>query len=360
MQLVLHDISWRVKKDEPSLWRYSTMLPYFPRKVSFGEGYTPLRRYSKDVFLKLENMNPTGSYSDRASSVIASYFESTGLLSGRGTIIIEYNEDFALSIAYYLHERSKLRVFFREPGKANPIEVISLERLGAEMRFKPGSHSGTLSYINPLSIEGLKTITLEVIERSINVENIIAPAETGLLSYSIAKGLEDARKAGIETDYNIVAVLIEDAEKPSLLDLAEQRIKTARVSSEEVVKSIVALSRKGIWVKPLSAAALAEAENRGRSIAIITSSLRRQLLIPVSKTKRSRLKEEILKTIRVLGEATAYEVWERLQGKYTLRGVYKALKGLEQEGTICSKYKMQGRRRIKVYYECIELDIVRV
>ncbi|MEM1955019.1 MAG: pyridoxal-phosphate dependent enzyme, partial [Nitrososphaerota archaeon] len=60
-----------------SMWRYAELLPDFGKPVSMGEGMTRLVRCErlakavgvKELYVKLEGMNPTGSFKDRGISV---------------------------------------------------------------------------------------------------------------------------------------------------------------------------------------------------------------------------------------------------------------------------------------------------
>ncbi|WP_243678055.1 pyridoxal-phosphate dependent enzyme [Vulcanisaeta distributa] len=50
------------------LWRFTSVIPAKPL-VSLGEGFTPLINadfLGNNVYLKLEYLNPTGSFKDRA------------------------------------------------------------------------------------------------------------------------------------------------------------------------------------------------------------------------------------------------------------------------------------------------------
>ncbi len=333
------------------MWRYSSLLPRLETKVTHGEGFTPMRRLSKDVYVKLEDRNPTGSYADRASSIVASYMAS---YNKKEDVTVSYLEDFTLSLTYYIHRYvDSIKVLVDDPTLVNPIEIVLLEKLGAIVEFKQDNKTThSLHYMNSLTIEGLKTIAFEIIERKPRIEHIIVPTVSGLLAYSIVKGLREAEEAGINHSYSVVAVTLGDTHA-TLLKHAGSDVKVVEVESRDVIKSMIKLSKTGIWVKPLSAAALAEAENRGKSIALLTSSFRKPLLLPLSNIdKVSRLGEQILSVLKSFGEATAYEIWELLEKKPSLRGVYKALRTLEQSGKVCIKYKVKGSRRVKTYSIC--------
>ena len=65
-----------------SIWHYIDQLPFVKEeyRISIGEGQTPLVRSKfigpslglKNLFFKLENLNPTGSYKDRFAALFVS------------------------------------------------------------------------------------------------------------------------------------------------------------------------------------------------------------------------------------------------------------------------------------------------
>ncbi|MET1128511.1 MAG: pyridoxal-phosphate dependent enzyme [Thermoproteota archaeon] len=339
--LELPNPRWKVESSVPSIWRYWRLLPRLPRRVSLGEGLTPLRRVG-GTLVKLESRNPTGSYADRASSLLASYLAS----KGAGRVSFEYSEDFAYSLAYYLRGLAEVEVVIPDPSRIDAMEVVALVSLGALVSF--GRGSGTLSYASSLAVEGLKTIALELVERGVRAERVVVPAETGLLALSVWKGLRDAERAGAPAGYEVVAAALEGAPEPELARLAPG-VRVERVGAEEAVVSLVELARRGIRAKLLAAAALAAAERLGGSVAVVTVSQRRAP--PLRAARRSQLKEAVEKVLAALGEATAYDLWARLRG-YSLRGVYRALSSLEREGRVCSSYRAEGSRKVKLYRLC--------
>ncbi|MFH1447045.1 MAG: pyridoxal-phosphate dependent enzyme, partial [Chloroflexota bacterium] len=61
----------------PGIWRYRSVfgIPQTAPVTYLGEGDTPIiwrKAFSKDIIFKLEFLNPTGSYKDRATAVLTS------------------------------------------------------------------------------------------------------------------------------------------------------------------------------------------------------------------------------------------------------------------------------------------------
>jgi len=342
--LRLGGMKWKVKQGIPNIWRYQHMLPPLQRRVSLGEGLTPLRRLD-GTLVKLETRNPTGSYADRASAMIASYYAS---FPPSLPVRINYAKDFALSIASYMTGIAGVEIYLEDPGSVDTEEILTLAELGASVKFS--REGDVLSYMNPLTIEGLKTIVFEIFERGFTRGCIIVPAETGLLALSMWKGLEDLREAGEEADLDIVAVHLEGTSPPEILK-GIRGVRSFAISREKTLKALIELARSGIKTKLIAAAPVAAAGEIGcrRSISIITASSAKY--IPQSRGSRSKLAREVLEILKEVKSGTAYEIWEAL-GKYTLRGVYKALVSLERSGLVRSEYDVKGRKRKKIYVCC--------
>jgi len=74
----------RVERKQPGIWRFRHTFGMLKsvRPISLGEGRTPLvsdRVEGREVFYKLEYLNPTGSFKDRSSSLILSFLHSRGI-----------------------------------------------------------------------------------------------------------------------------------------------------------------------------------------------------------------------------------------------------------------------------------------
>lgn len=69
----------KVCKRNYSLWRYVSFFPYVNEKeiISLGEGWMPLIKFSDGLYFKLDQLNPTGSFKDRGSTVLISALHNT-------------------------------------------------------------------------------------------------------------------------------------------------------------------------------------------------------------------------------------------------------------------------------------------
>lgn len=336
--------AFRIDRAEPGIWRYSSLLPKLEKVVSKGEGLTPVNAVG-GVLVKNERYNPTGTYSDRASSVIASYVLSKGIEA----VSTRFEEDFTYSLAYYLSGVSSIEVVVDDPLSLDYLDVGILlrtknVRLVSENR---PPEPFLFSYAAPLTVEGLKTIAFEIHERRLRVDRVVVPARTGLLAYSVWKGFKDLEEVGMDASYEVVATAIKGARGLLITDLAKS-VKVVEISGDEVLDSLLKLWKSGVKTKFLSASAYAIAENLGNSVAVVTMGFR-----PLSTGRRENreIRREIIRVLEYCGEATAYEVWKAFP-TYSLRGMYKILEAMEKRDEVCSEFRSKGKRKVKYYRAC--------
>ncbi len=327
----------------PGVWRYTSLLPSFKTRISKGEGLTPISRVG-GVYIKNERFNPTGSYVDRASALIASYIAHVGLRK----IAIKYDGVFSKSMAYYLSisNVSETLICVDDPLEITADDFLYILKLCKISVCSGEAEAFHVSYVNPLTIEGLKTIVLELYERRVNVEYIVVPAKTGILALSLAKGLSDLEEAGIHAGYEVVAAVKKGSQTPGIIE-GEKRVRIVEVSTEDIINSLRELTERGIYTTPLSAVGYHVAKYLGKAVAVITIGYK-----PVVRRRESELKKVVIKTLEKLGKATAYEIWRENQ-EYSLRGVYKIVKSMVEEGGICEETVTRGNRKVKIYSLCL-------
>lgn len=330
---------FKVIDSEKGVWRYLPLLPSIYSRVSFGEGLTPLNKVGK-VFIKNERFNPTGSYADRASAIIASYIKDVDVKS----VIIPYVKDFTRSLTYYLLSidvNIGVRIDSIFNIELNDLMFFSLKDI--ELIRMVDDRGLYVDYINPLTIEGLKTIVFEVHEKKINVDHIVVPAETGLLAISIQKGLKDLQESGNEISCEVVAAKVKGPDPPLLRGI--RGIRSVEVPEAEVYEAYKKFISKGFRTKPLAILSYYVAESLGNSLAVVTMGF-----TPQSRS-RSMVKKFVLDILSKKSPLTAYKIWKE-KPVYTLRAVYKAIKDMEARGEICFDVVAKRGRKVKLYKLC--------
>jgi threonine synthase len=205
------------------LIKYATLLGLKEgdEVISLGEGNTPLlpaRIAAQDVFLKMESMNPTGSYKDRGTSVLISFLKSRGVEFAVEDSSGNAGASFA---AYCAAAGIKARVYV--PESASGPKRTQIEMYGAELVRVPGPRQNAADAVlqagrsgsiygshawMPFGLPGIATIAYEIVEQLGDVPGtILAPAGHGGLLYGLIRGFEAMALAGyIQYDPYFVGV----------------------------------------------------------------------------------------------------------------------------------------------------------
>ena len=276
------------------------------------------------MLVKNEKVNPTGSYADRASTVIASYITSKSFSNAS----ISYEQDFSSSLSRYLYRYAKVVQCIDELFTIDSSELLKLLEFGEVVTCSSmPQDTPVIEYVNALTVEGLKTIVFEVYEARVDVESVVVPARSDVLAFALAKGVKELRESGVDLSIDIVAVVPKDAKAPKHL-AGEELVKVVEVSGNEALEALNTLAKRGVYTSPLSAIASHVAKTLSKSLTVLTVGFR-----PRTVARRSELKEQVIKVLKDLGKATTYEVWGYISN-YSLKGVYKALKSLVKEGVV--------------------------
>jgi len=296
----------KIRKKDYSVWRHAKFFPYVKEKeiVTLGEGWTPLVKFSGNVWFKLENLNPTGSFKDRGSTVLVSALHK--LIRGSGSYLSEDSSGNAgASIAAYA-ARAGLKAKIYVPENVSGPKFNQIRFYGVEVVKVPGSRSKVAEkaqeaekgklyvghIIHPLFRDGIKSLTYELAEQCHwrVPERIYVPVSAGTLLLGVIEGFKHLADSNvIETAPKIVAcqtrqvsplyhrfknlqyavpekiTSIADAlvsVKPPLLDLMVRRLKdvdgdAVMVEENEILNSYTELAQRGFYVEPSSAVAYA-------------------------------------------------------------------------------------------------------
>ena len=203
-----------------SLWRYLDLLPVTDEDavVSLGEGCTPLvdaQRYGKSIGLKrlrlkLEFLNPTGSFKDRGTTVNISRMKELGVQSvlddssgNAGSSLAAYSAAAGIACRLYVPQgASKEKLTQAELYGAEIVRVEgsrSAVARRAEDAWKRGEAYYASHALSPYFIEGTKTIAYEIAEE-LGGENppddLVFPVGGGSLLLGAWKGFSELVQLG--------------------------------------------------------------------------------------------------------------------------------------------------------------------
>ncbi len=370
-----------------SMWSLRDFLPNYSDPVSLHEGNTPLLKVKNlrnllDLSLKLEFRNPTGSFRDRASSLII----SDAVESKSSQVIGASTGSFSISLSAYaakagirsqnvipqnleLSKIEQMKVYGSnviEIGDSVEESIAEANRLSTETNAYLATPEN-----NVLAIEGQKTLGLEIALQKEFFDALIIPRGSGSLIYSIYRGLEDALASDwIDELPRIYAISLEktksaymaeslEIEQPFLLEEVRETIKFSKgkeieIDAQQMIEEALNLSKKeGLFIEPASASVLVAADelikekeiNPQHSVAILSGSgfnalniyasqLRDKRKVVWGLSESSTTKFEILNLISE-GKATyGISLWESLGRAKSKQSIYQHLNQLQEKGLI--------------------------
>jgi threonine synthase len=197
------------------LWRYAAMLPQTGHAVTLGEGSTPLlplRHDGPDVHVKLESLNPSLSFKDRAMALAA----GAALDHGLDGFVLASTGNAAVSAATYAAAAGlRCRVFCATGSNAS-AKLDTARAHGADVELVDGQYSDayaaatraegqgwlnvTTTYRNPLLTEAYRPIAAELLDDLGGVPDVVVvPVGAGPLLRGIWLGFTDLHRAGLIT-----------------------------------------------------------------------------------------------------------------------------------------------------------------
>lgn len=232
------------------IWRFSKVLPPVKKYFSFGEGQTPCiksrilgPKNNILLYFKDEGQNPTGSFKDRAATVLVS--TERELNHFFGTTISSGNASGALSL-YSTLAGIKLYIFMYQPPEGkflhtssfghkiflveSPLESDAIRMAEDSSREFGWAWLTTMSSANPFNVEGYKTISYEIF-RDIGLPGFVfIPMGSGTLALGIWKGFKELLQMSLIPEMpHLVGV---QAERVNPIDRAYQK-------GEMKVKSVI-------------------------------------------------------------------------------------------------------------------------
>jgi len=202
----------QVDCSQPGIWRYRHTfgLPDDVEAVSLGEGNTPLvwaEAFGRRVAFKCEFLNPTGSFKDRGSAVIAAWLRSRGIRE----VVEDSSGNAGASLAAYA-SRAGIKAQIFVPESASGPKRTQIEAYGAELTLVPGTRTDVAEAVKkaadtgasyashaylPFNIPGYATAAYEIFEKLDNqmAGAVIVPAGQGGLLLGLARGFDALRIA---------------------------------------------------------------------------------------------------------------------------------------------------------------------
>jgi threonine synthase len=204
----------------PSMWRYGDLLPDLGgERVDLGAGFTPLRRVHRlgeqlglrELYVKDDTRNPTGSFKDRVVSVALSAARALGF----STAACASTGNLATSVAAHAAaigwpsvtvipadlERSKTAMAAIFGGVVLAVNGTydELNRLCVELLAEHPDWAFANVNLRAYYAEGSKTVAYEIAEQLgwVLPAQVVVPVASGSQLVKIAKGFAELTELGL-------------------------------------------------------------------------------------------------------------------------------------------------------------------
>jgi threonine synthase len=202
-----------IYKDRPGIWCYRSQfgLPESAPEITLGEGSTPLiwvNYFGKPLALKLDHLNPTGSFKDRGSAILASLLVNRGVKFAVEDSSGNAGSSFA---AYAARSGIKARIYV--PESTSGPKISQIEAYDAEVVRVIGPRSKAASAVReaaeegnvyashaylPHGIIGYATLAYELWDQlDLEPGTVVCPVGQGNLFLGIGRGFEALLNAGM-------------------------------------------------------------------------------------------------------------------------------------------------------------------
>jgi len=254
---------WKLTRDLTGrgVWRWRGFLPRFGEAppVTMGEGGTPLVASERlaawcgvrALHLKIEGQNPTGSFKDRGMTVGVTAARDLG----RRTVLCASTGNTSASLAAYAARAGLRAVVLLPEGKAAHGKVAQAVVHGADVIAVRGDfdaamalveqlavegHGYLLNSLNPLRLEGQKTLAAEVVEdlgwRA--PDRIVFPAGNAGNVSAAWKALTELRDLGLLRDLPRLGIVQAEGAAPLARALRAGRPDVTPEKAETVATAI--------------------------------------------------------------------------------------------------------------------------
>jgi len=211
------------KNRQKTIWRYHELLPILNKEkvVNLGAGFTTLHKCDrlaetfglKNLYVKDDTVNPTGSFKDRPASVAV----SKALEFGAKAVGCASTGNLAAAVSAHA-AKAGLPCYVFIPANTEMNKILQVATYGAKIVVVKGTYDEVNRLaaqasevydwvfaninIRPYYVEGSKTLAFEVCEQLgwRAPDKIIVPVGSGALLCAIWRGLNQFKDLGLIDD----------------------------------------------------------------------------------------------------------------------------------------------------------------
>ncbi|MBO3809626.1 MAG: threonine synthase [Candidatus Brockarchaeota archaeon] len=255
------------------VWRYRSILPRVERTVTLGEGDTPLVKVERlgeslglrNLYVKFEGANPTGSFKDRGMTVAV----SIALKFNARSVACASTGNTSASMSAYAARAGLRSIVFLPDGYVAPGKLLQAVAHGATIVRVRGNFDEALktllshreelgvyvlNSVNPYRVEGQKTVAFEIWEGLNRTPDfVVYPVGNAANISSGWKGFKELVEAGLaDSKPRMIGVQAEGAAPIATAFLrGEEAIEP--VEKPETVATAIRIGRPFSWKKALKA-----------------------------------------------------------------------------------------------------------
>ncbi len=384
----------------PGIWSWANALAtaVFKSRATLYEGNTPLIRASRlaeelnlrEVYLKDESRNPSGTFIDRGSATLVTAAKSLRLTR----LVAASLGDLGVSVATY-SRRVGLRCKVVMPSYTTPVKAYQTAMLADSVEYvesykeslskawKYGSAPANMPVTpqNPFLLDGYRTLAMEILT-DLSTKRpgvVLVPVGDGALAYAtiqiVSKFSPNTTVIGVRASSKSPLLKDVAVDRPLFADLLKELMDCSggymiEVGEDDVVSALKLLAKcEGMLTELTGATAVAALiklsdDLRGTSpiVSIISGGPARDpavLRMVVSEghprylTRIGFTKMKILEILALQGPLHPYAVWKILKGEYgvnvSLRSIYQHFSELSEMRLVEGTEEREGRRRRKVF-----------
>ena len=272
---------------EPGIWRYRKALPIEPDydAVSLFEGHTPLVLVSrigaklgiKNLYVKNEGQNPSGSFKDRGMTVAV----TRAVQGGSKLLICASTGNTAASMAAYAARAGVTAMVTVPAGKVASGKLAQVYAYGAKIIRVEGDFDAALTItlkvaaqlkelavmnsVNPYRIEGQKTNAYEIFEQLgyKAPDYVVLPVGNAGNISAIWKGFKELKEWGISNSLPKM-VGVQAAGAQPLVEAFEHGRDFVTPVQPKTIASAINIGNPASWKKALAALR----ESKGMALAV--------------------------------------------------------------------------------------------
>lgn len=237
------------------IWKYADKLKEVDKSnwCSLSEGNTKISTLD-GIYIKREDLNPTGSYKDRG----VAYRISVAKQKGEKKLVVTSTGNFALSMAIYGQKFGvKIIVFVPKTISKDKrdllmqTDAVIYEVEKPILQAKEYAVQNNIPYVRQSLdlnvLEGFKTLMLEILESNMNFDYIVFPVSSGSLLLSVYQVLVEQKITNkpkliaVQTCYNTYVARefyknYEKSRNPSIATSLNVKIKP--VNLNQIIEAI--------------------------------------------------------------------------------------------------------------------------